>query len=228
MEVYKLGKTKINIPSGWHEVNFNKALEILEGELNEVQTIALLTNKSEKEIRQSTDMSTIYHFINTFLYLHQLPQKLNEFPRSIKLGVDRIVFPFVNYGDEFDLGQADVGQVEDMLMIMVKMNKEFIGESERTEITELQLAKITPFLVAIYLQKMLDTEYDGEKAMLLVDRVKEELSFKECLSIGYFFLIRLEHYKNGSPSVWKLYHSNLRRLKRVLSGLIQRMVSMLP
>lgn len=228
MESYKLGKTKIQIPSGWHEVNFNKAMEILEGELNEVQTIALLTDKSEKEIRQSTDMATIYYFINTFLYLHQLPLKLNEFPRSIKLGYDRIVFPFVNYGDEFDLGQADVGQVEDMIMIMTKMNKEFIDDSERTELTELELAKITPYLVAIYIQKMLDTEYDGAKALELVDRVKEELSFKECLSMGYFFFIRLQSYKNGSPSVWKSYHSRVKRLKRALSGLMQRMVSMLP
>ncbi len=224
----KLGKTKIQIPSGWHEINYNKALLIIDGELNEVQTLALLTDKTEKEIRDSTDIQTIFYFINTFQYIHKLPKQVNEFPRSVKLGIDRLIFPYISYGDKFDLGQADVGQVEDMLMIMVKMNNEFIGDEDRTQLTPLELIKITPFVVSIYLQKLLDGEYDGKKAMKLVDRVKEELSFKECLSIGYFFLNRLNSYRSGLPNTLKVYHSKRKKFKRVLSNLMQRMVSMLP
>lgn len=227
MEAYKLGKTKIKIPSGWHEINYNKAIQIIEGELKEIQILALLTDKTEQQIRGATDPDTIYYFINTFQYIHSLPQKFDDFPRSVKLGVDRLVFPYVSYGDKFDLGKADVGQVEDMLMIMMKMNKEFIGEEER-ELTEIELIKITPYIVAIYLQKLLWHSYDGTKAMALVDRVKEELSFKECLSIGYFFLSRLRNFKNGQPKELKAYHSKSKRLKRALMNLIQRMVSMLP
>jgi len=227
MEAIKLGKTKIHIPSGWHEVNYNKAFLILDSELDEVQTLALLTDKTEKEIRTATDIETIFYFVNTFQYIHKLPEQVNEFPRSVKLGIDRLIFPYISYGDKFDLGQSEVGQVEDMLMIMVKMNNEFIGDEERTELTPLEMIQITPFLVAIYLQKLLDGEYDGKKALVLVDRVKEELSFKECLSIGYFFFNRLRNYKSGRQNELKVYHSMRRKLKRALMNLMQRMDSML-
>ena len=227
MESYKLGKTKIQIPSGWHEINYNKALLIIDGELNEVQTLALLTDKSEKDIRTATDINTIFYFINTFQYIHKLPEQVNEFPRSVKLGIDRLIFPYVSYGDKFDLGQSDVGQVEDMLMIMVKMSNEFIGEEERKELTQLELILITPFIVSIYLQKVLDGEYDGKKAMKLVERVKEELSFKECLSIGYFFLNRLNSYRSGQPNGLRVYHSIRKKFRRGLMNLMQRMGSTL-
>jgi len=149
MEPYKLGKTPIKMPSGWHEINFNNAIQILEGNLNEIQTLALLSNKTEEEIRESTDIETIYYFINAFIFIKQLPQKINEFPRSVKMGDERIIFPFISYADQFDLGKASVDQVETMLLMIAKMSNEFIGDEKR-ELTEMELVKITPFLVAIY------------------------------------------------------------------------------
>jgi len=227
MEQYKIGKTPIEMPTGWHDVNYNKAIKILTEDLNEIQTLALLTGRSEKEIRTATDTETIFYFMNAFLFVKGLPQKINEFPRSVKLGADRLIFPFVSYADEFDLGKADVGQVEDMLLMITKMNKEFIGDEERI-LTELELIQITPFLVAIYLQKILDGKYNGEKALKLVDRVKEELSFKEVVSIGTFFLSRLPSFNNGHPNLWRKYNSKVKKLKRGFLNLIQRLVSLLP
>ncbi len=224
MESYNLGKTPIKMPTGWHEINYNTAIEILEGDLNEIQTLALLSNKTEEEIRESTDIETIYYFINAFMFVKNLPQKINEFPRSIKLGEDRIIFPFVSYADKFDLGKADVGQVEDMLLMITKMSTEFMLEQDRTELTEIELIQITPFLVAIYLQKILEGKYDGDKAMILVDRIKKELSFKEVVSTGYFFLNRLPSFKTGQLNVLRKYHSIPRRLRRGFLNLMQALV----
>ncbi len=225
MESYKLGKsTKIQMPSGWHEINFNTAIQILEGDLNEIQTLALLSNKTEEEIRGSTDIETIYYFINAFMFVKHLPQKIDEFPRSVKMGDERIIFPFVSYADQFDLGKADVGQVEDMILMITKMSREFTDDEER-ELTEMELIKITPYLVAIYIQKIIETKYNGERAMELVERIKKELSFKEVVSTGYFFLNRLPSFRTGPLNALQKYHSIPRKLKRGFLNLIQALVS---
>ncbi len=224
MEQYKLGKTPIKMPSGWHEINFNNAIEILEGNLNEIQTLALLSNKTEEEIRESTDIETIYYFINAFLFIKNLPQKIDEFPRSVKMGDERIIFPFISYADQFDLGKADVGQVEDMILMITKMSREFTDDEER-ELTEMELIKITPYLVAIYIQKIIETKYNGERAMELVERIKKELSFKEVVSTGYFFLNRLPSFKTGQLNALRKYYSIPRRLKRGFLNLMQALVS---
>lgn len=227
METFKLGKTKIKMPSGWHEVNYKKAFEILSNKPNEIKTLSILSGKTEKEIRTSSDSNTLYYFFTAFEFLGRLPEHINEFPNSVKLGVDHLVFPFVSYADEFDLGQCEVGQVEDMLALIVKMNKEFIGDEER-ELTDIELIQIFPYLVAIYIQRILDGKYIGKKAIKLVDRVKEELSFKEITCMGAFFLNRLTYLKNGSMKELKRRNSIQRKLKLALKNLIQRMVSILP
>jgi len=230
MESYKLGpNTPIQMPSGWHEISYNKAVKILDGKLNEIETLALLTGRTEKEIRTATDVNTIFHFMNAFQFLKDLPQKLDEFPRSVKLGEDRLIFPYISYADKFDLGKAEVQQVEDMLFMITKMSKEFEEdkghEPTNEEFHNELLPKISPFLVAIYLQKIIETRYNGEHAMELVERVKKELSFKEVVSIGYFFLIRLMNFRSGSVKSLKIYHSIPRRLRRAFLDLIQRLVS---
>ncbi len=224
MESYKLGKTPIKMPSGWHEINYNNAIQILEDDLNEIQTLALLSNKTEEEIRESTDIETIYYFINAFLFIKNLPQKIDEFPRSVKMGDERIIFPFISYADQFDLGKADVGQVEDMILIITKMSREFTDDEER-ELTEMELIKITPYLVAIYIQKIIGTKYNGERAMELVERIKKELSFKEVVSTGYFFLNRLPSFRTGQLNALQKYHSIPKKLKRGFLNLMQALVS---
>ncbi len=227
MERYKLGKTSIKMPTGWQEIPFDKGLKIIEGDLDSIQAIALLTNKTEKEIRQATDAETIYYFASAFSYLSELPTKLNEFPKSIQLGVDKILFPFVSYYDEFDLAKAEVGQVEDMQAILIKMSSEFTDGEERV-LTTKEIIKICPYIVALYIYRFLHSEYDGEKALLMVDRVKTELSTKEVLSMGYFFLKRLPGLMSGQTARWRKYNSLPQRLKRALLNLMQRLVSMLP
>lgn len=228
MEKYKLGKTPVEMPTGWQDINYNKAIQILTSEMSSVEMLALLSNKTVKQIRAATDIKTIFYFVNAFTFINRLPEKINEFPRSVVFGPDRLVFPWVSYADEFDLGKADVGQVEDMIEMLKTKSAEFIGDEDRELLEPLELIQITPYFVAIYLHKILEGEYDGEKAMKLVERVKEELSFKEVVSIGTFFLTKLPNYINGSPSVWKQYNSSLRRLKRAWKNLIQRLVSLRP
>jgi hypothetical protein len=206
------------LPRGWHDISFEKGLKALEAD-NEVERLAILSDRSAEEIRKSTDIDSIYYFTHAITFLNSLPDA--AFPRSVKMGKDRILFPFVNYSDEFDLGDVAVGQVEDMQAILVKMNKEFVGDEER-ELTSAELLKICPHVVAIYLQGIIE-DYDGQKAMMLVKRVQTELSFKDCVSMGYFFFKRLGGLMTGQLSRLQNRDSRLRKLRLACSSLIQRL-----
>ena len=206
------------LPRGWHDISFEKGLKALEAD-NEVERLAILSDRSAEEIRKSTDIDSIYYFTHAITFLNSLPDA--AFPRSVKMGKDRILFPFVNYSDEFDLGDVAVGQVEDMQAILVKMNKEFVRDEER-ELTSAEMLKICPHVVAIYLQGIIE-DYDGQKAMMLVKRVQKELSFKDCVSMGYFFFLRLGALMTGQQSDWQNRASRLRRLRRAWCGFLQRL-----
>ena len=76
------------------------------------------------------DWETIYHFANAFAFVNSLPHNLEhpEMPRSMKFRDSPLIFPFVLYGDKFDLGKAEVGQIRDMTDLIVRMSKEMVGE----------------------------------------------------------------------------------------------------
>jgi len=225
MEHYKLGKTSISMPSGWHDVPFNKGITILSQELNEVDTLALLTGRKAKEIRESTDIETIFYFANAFIFLKHWPGKV-DFPLSVKMGEDRLILPWVSYSDKFDLGECTTGQVEDMMAVITMMSKEFTDGEDR-ELNQLELIQICPYLVAIYLQPLIDGSYDGKKAKALMERVKEELSMKEVVGMGYFFLMKLPALVSGSPSELQKARSMKRRLQRGLKNSMMRLAHML-
>ena len=210
------------------------AIQVL-SETDQIKIMALLTGKTPKQISTSTNIEDLLCFFGAFPYLNEevSPETFNEFPKSVTMGHDHLIFPFVSYANQYDLGQADVGQVEDMILMIQKktINPEDLKdlpEDEKKIKIRMNEFEVFTYLVAIYCQKILDHEYDGEKAMALLERVKEELSFKEVVSMGYFFLNRLNNYMNGSPVEWQKHNSKLKRLKRGLQNLIQRLVSVLP
>jgi len=144
---------------------------------------------------------------------------------SVMIGDDRIIFPFVFEMDNYDLGKAEVGQVEDMQEV-IRMKSQEILQGEERDLTEIELIGITPYVVAIYIQKFMPYskgEYSGSKAIKLVDRVKQEMSFKDVVSLGYFFFIRLTSYKNGLKKGLPIFHSLKRKFLRVWSNLIRRL-----
>ena len=229
MENYKLGKHRFKMPSSWQEISFNLGFKLITEELNEIQIFSQLSGLTEKEIKDSTDFENLYHFINAFTFLKELPGNLErpEMPKTCKLGGRLIIFPYVLYADTFDLGKCSVGQVKDMEQVITSMTKEFIGEEER-ELSNDEVIQIMPYVVSIYVQMLLDHEYDYAKAMKLVDEVKDKMSFKEVLNIGSFFLQRLIELNSGQAVRLRNRSLILRKLKRGWQRLIQRLASMLP
>jgi hypothetical protein len=229
MERFKLGKKKsISMPSGWHEVPFKKGVKIFEEELNEVETVAMLTDSNVEDIRDATDPESIYYLLSAFRFLRDIPHGLDrpQLPNSIKLSGNHIIFPHIIEQDKFDLGRSSVGQIKDMEMVLVNMGAEFKEDQDRP-FTQLETILMCPPICAIYIQKLIDKEYDYNKAMKLSEVIKEELSFKEVLHIGYFFLKRLADLNDGLKKDSQIIRSTLRKLKRGLMNLIRRMGSIL-
>jgi hypothetical protein len=225
MEKYKLGNHRFTMPSSWQDINFRTGMKILSEKLSELQLMALLSGIPEKELEESTDLETIYHFIGAFTYLTRLPANVEnpEMPNSVKFGDRLVIFPFVLYADKFDLGKCSVGQVKDMEMIISQKTKE-ITDGTR-DLTELELLTIMPYVVAIYFQSLLDQKYDYDKAMKLVPEIEEKLSFKELINIGYFFFRRLIALNNGLSKGHRKQSSMIKKLKRGFWSLTQRLAS---
>jgi hypothetical protein len=217
------------MPSGWHEVPFNKGVKILEGGMSDVEILAFLTNTEVDDIYEATDAESIYYLMSAFRFLRDVPADLEhpQMPRSIKIGGEYYIFPHVIYGDTFDLGNASVGQIKDMEMIVVNMGTEFRKDEEDPDrpFTQIETIKMCPAICAIYIQKIIDKKYDYHKATKLAKKLAECLSFKEMLHIGYFFLKRLADLNDGPKKERRKGVLIVRKLKRVFWSLTKRMDS---
>jgi len=231
MEQFKLGKTKkvINMPSGWYEVPFYKGVEIFEGKLNDVEILALLADSDVDDIRNATDTESIFYLLSAFRFLRELPQSLKRphMPKSINIDDNHVIFPHVIYGDKFDLGNACVGQITDMEMILLNMGTEFREDEDEENkdrpFTELETIKMCPPICAVYIQKIIDKAYDYEKAMKLSKNIEKHLSFDMTLNIGYFFLKKLIDLNDGKKADLQKHLSIARKLRRGLMNLMSRL-----
>ena len=207
MEHYKLSNgKKISLPTGWHEVPFWKGEQVVSKDMRASEVMALLSDTNLQDIVSTNDPESIHYMMETFFFLKAMPSTISQMPNTIKYGMERIVFPFVINADISDLGEIAVGQIEDMQSVIGTKTIEFLNGEQR-ELTELETIKLTPYVVAIYVQKHLDGEYNGEKALELVEGIKREMSFKDVVSIGYFFfseIIRLTKWvqETSAPVIY--------------------------
>lgn len=199
MEKYKINGQSITMPTGWHDVRYNDAMNILENQLNDVQVFSLFSGLSEKEVKNLNKEKDIYYFLQGFPFLNKLPIDIKgALPQTIKYKEARYELPYALPDDPYDFGDASVGQIEDMKAIMTKMVTEFLDGEERG-LTNLEVFKIYPPLVAIFLHPILEgSEYDYKASQKLADRIQKELSFKEVVYMGAFFLMKLSVLINGS------------------------------
>ena len=197
MEKYKINGKSITMPTGWHDVKYKDAIHILESDLNMVQIFSLFTGITEDEVKSMKGDKEISYFLEGFPFLKRLPvQDTPQIPRSIKYKGSRYFFPHVFFEDQFDFGETTVGQIEDMKAIIQKMSKEFLGDEER-DLNYVEVMKIYPYIVAIYIQPIIEKEYNYKRAIKMSGEIPLELSFKEVVYMGNFFLLKLGDSMTG-------------------------------
>lgn len=215
-------KLKITLPDGWHHVPYNSAIKLKKGGLNSVQILSILSGVSEQKIKDSTDLTTIYHLTGTMLFLNTWPVKKEpEFPKQV-FG-HRL--PWVSYYDNFDLGGCNVEQVADMQQYITSKQKELKEE----DLTDLDVVKMFPVVCAIYLQPIVQGEkYDYNKALKYANVIESKLDFKTVYNMGAFFLKKLNALINGYQIESPNQNTLKKRFKLAFMNLVQRLVSILP
>lgn len=183
MILFKKGKQKFTLPKNWKGVSFKDGLEIVQ-ETDKLKIFSILAKVPYSELRKETDLKSVYGLYDTMFFLNELPIYENATIPNI---VMNWFMPSVT-GGAFDLGKAEVGQVEDM--------EEYIRSRINEDSSDIDILKTYPTICAIYLQKIRDGEYDYDKALLW--NIEEEIDFYSACQMGSFFLQKLIGLKDGS------------------------------
>lgn len=225
MESYKLNGKKFSMPTGWHDVSYANAMTILEDDLNEIEAFCLLSGMSLDEASKIEDYETVVYFMRSFGFLSKRPDPVNaHIPLSIKFGDDTVLMPAMIYEDTDDMGKMTIGQINDLKDVYKQSLLQLKSDEEDWKPTELEMLSIMPNLVAIYVQKIVDGEYDKGKALAM--DIENSMSFKDVANMGYFFLKRLNGFMNGSGNTFQKHHKIRRKLKQAYRTLMRSMVSM--
>jgi hypothetical protein len=204
MENYKIKGKTVQMPTGWHDIIYQKGIEIYEKNLTGIDLFCHLTSLDKKFVRSLKDPKTIERFMYGFPFLSREDFK-PEMPQSVYIKKQLVPLPFVMTGDPFDMGEMAVGQIEDM---KAYISKEF-SEDKLKDLSDreksLASIKAMPMLCAIYLQPLLEPKdvkeedrYDYKKALSLVHSVKKDMSYKEVSCMGSFFFKKLHDSVTGS------------------------------
>lgn len=219
MTNYKINGKKVSLPDGWHDVPFYKGLEIMKSNSEKIDAFCIITGLDKSFVRSLKDPSSIEYLMGTFLFLKDYTFKA-EMPLSIIYDGDIIHIPNVDHDNPFDMGQAEVGQIEDMEVIIRSELKDV------ENIDAIRTVEIMPKIISIYVQKLIDKHYDHRKAMSIVKTIEQTMSFKDVMCMGYFFLQKLKDYTNGFQSNYRKSSWMKRKLKQASTILTNHLVSM--
>lgn len=175
MIAFKLNGKKVSIPSSWDDVTMLNYLSILNGEVKDTTTmISLFTGISQEALKKAIiigldEVIGALSFLNTVPEFSGKPDKVGTYKLP-----ENIQF-------------ESLAQFEDMRAIIK-------GCPDVKSITNAY-----PKMVAIYLQKVRDKEYDYTKSQLMVDEVLT-MPAKEVITVGAFFYVKLMSLLRGTPT----------------------------
>lgn len=180
MIAFKLNDKPLQIPSAWHETNFFQYVSVMEGVSDTGKVISLFTGIDHETIKKA-NFTGLELVITALSFLRTVP----EIPATVSQ-VGKYKLPLDSNG-EFNIQMESLAQFEDLRAIIKKLpNNDVIA-----------LTKSYSYIVAIYLQKIRDGEYDPDKAKSMVAEV-EQMPALEVVSAGSFFLIKLLNLLNGT------------------------------
>lgn len=210
MESFRINGKRFNMPSGWHEVSFKNAMEVIH--MDDVEVFSKLSGIPLEECRELEDPEALSYFISSFRFLKNHPQ-IAEIPLSFMYGDERILCPETDWQDIKDLGKMNVGQLNDIKSYYLKHFEE-LSTGDDWKPSSSEIYQVMPGMVAIYVQKLIDKKYDYGKAMSMVEEVQENMSFKDVVAIASFFLLRLNASLIGSQKTQPKSQSVIKKAKQ--------------
>lgn len=170
---FKLNGKKLRIPSSWDEVTTAQYLQLLDLKEDYLQAVSIFSGVDYETFKKSVVIG-LDDLIKTLSFIKNGPD------------LSKIADKVGGYDVPKNVQFETLAQFEDMRAIIQKCK----GIMEVT--------KAYPNIVAIYLQKARDGEYDYSKSQLMVGEVLT-MPAKEVITVGAFFYVKLTSLLRGTP-----------------------------
>lgn len=213
MITFKISGAKHQIPTAWGDVTFDQCVKLLKTPNNRIDQIALFTQiprdtLATAELKGVEKIAIALSFLDTNM--------------KFEPGPTRMVGPYVL---PRDVTLESLGQFEDLRELMRKLpqkNPDDYTADDHAEVYELYLSAC-----AIYLQKILNGEYDPQQ----VENVKIRLRIFSCIEViqtGAFFFYKPLNISQGTTSRSQRIIQRLKRLLQDFPGYRKSLDSLLP
>lgn len=172
----------IKITDSWEKTTLSQYLRIMRMNNDTVELLSIITGLDYDYLKKAkiNGLDKLLHaasFINTPPVVPDKPTKIGGFKLPL------------NAKGVFDIQFESLAQFEDMRVIM-----ESVDMNDVTAITE-SYAKYC----ALYVQKLRDGEYDGNKALAMVEEINTYPAL-EVIAAGSFFFVRLWSLLRGTQT----------------------------
>lgn len=172
----------INITDSWEKTTLAQYLRIMRMKNDTIELLSIITGLDYDLLKKANIKG-----LDKLLYASRFINSAPVVPTKVeKIGPFKLP---LNHKGIFDIQFESLAQFEDMRVIM-----ESVDMKDVTAITE-SYAKYC----ALYVQKLRDGEYDGGKALAMVDEVMTYPAL-EVIAAGSFFFVRLWSLLRGTPT----------------------------
>lgn len=176
-----LNGKEVQFTDSWLKMSFTQYLRILKLTDDKIELISILTGLDYDYLKKAkiTGLESILYkaqFLNEPPQFHVKPTHIG--PYKLPLNSEGI----------FDIQFESLAQFEDMRQIMTKLEQGIHAHTEA-------YAKYC----AIYLQKLRDGQYDGDKALAMVPEVMLYPA-SDVIVAGGFFFVKLQSLSTGTQS----------------------------
>lgn len=170
----------ITVTDSWDKMNFGQYLRVMKLKNDTIELISILTGLEYDYIKKANisgfdKLLFMAGFINT--------PPVFDFEHVTQIGPYKLS---LNSQGIFDVQFESLAQFEDMRQVMTKLEE---GVHAHTE----AYAKYC----AIYIQKLRDGEYDGDKAMAMVPEIMTYPA-SHVITAGSFFFVKLMSLLSGT------------------------------
>lgn len=179
---FTLNKKSIEVTDSWESMTFGQYLRVLKMKGTITEIISIITGIDEEYLKKAKIKG-----LDKLLYAAKFLNEPPQFNLKELTHIGEYKLPLNSKGF-FDITFESLAQLEDMRQVMIKLQP---GIEAHTE------AYAT--YCAIYLQKMRDGDYDGEKALKMVPEIMTYPA-SDIVNAGSFFFVRLSNLLNGTAS----------------------------
>ncbi len=191
---HEKGTDRITLPDSWQQVTWAQMSELRKG-VNpfEVFTKIPLAGWNHKGATKA------YIKLNHLLSWSHSPPDWDDLDFKMKLNGNEINFKNIKLQTE------SIGQYLDV--------EHIIGEFTKKKKKDSDLAKLYPVIISVYADKVINSDYDYNRAMKLADEIKGQ-PYQKVNNIGGFFLTNMMIFKGGGNLLWLLLIYLKRKLWR--------------